>query len=295
MKKKPTIIVILGQTATGKSNLAVQIAKKVRGEVISADSRQVYTGLDIGTGKITKKEMKGVPHYLLDVAKPKKRFTVAQFKKLAEEKIEDILTRGKTPIICGGTGFYIDAITKGVFFPEVPPNVKLRKILEHKTEAELFKMLQKLDQRRAKDIDKKNEQQNKVRLVRAIEIAKALGKVPKIQELKPKYTFIKIGLTLPTEELQKKVTKRVGQMFKQGLLKEITKLKKPVHLGGMGVSDKRLKEFGFEYYKPTPERVIIETIKYSKRQITWFKRDKQIKWFSSLESKKIQEFLKEKI
>ena len=125
MKKR--VIVILGQTATGKSDLAVKIARKFNGEVISADSRQVYKGLDIGTGKITKKGRKGVPHYLLDVASPKKKFTVAEYKELAEEKITEILARGKTPIICGGTGFYIDAVTKGVVFPEVPPNLKLRK------------------------------------------------------------------------------------------------------------------------------------------------------------------------
>ncbi len=287
--KKEKIIILIGQTATGKSDLAVKIAKKFKGEVISADSRQVYTGLDIGTGKITKKEMKGVPHYLLDVVIPKKKFTVVDFKNLAEQKIEEILARGKTPIICGGTGFYVDAITKGVVFPEVPPNIKLRKDLEKKTTKELLKILKKLDKARAKDIEQKNEQHNKVRVVRAIEIAKALGGVPKINEVKPKYKFIKIGLTLPTEDLKKKITKRVGQMFKQGLLKEIVKLKK------MKVSDKRLRELGFEYYKPTPESVISESIKYAKRQMTWFKRDKEIKWFSPLESKKIEEYIKSKI
>ncbi len=119
MKK---VIIILGQTATGKSALAVKIAKKINGEIISADSRQVYKGLDIGTGKITKKEMQSSPHHLLDVVNPSgEKFTVAEYKKLAENKIKEIITRGKTPIICGGTGFYIDAITKGVIFPEVPP------------------------------------------------------------------------------------------------------------------------------------------------------------------------------
>src|SRR6185436_12219536 len=111
MKK---VIVILGQTATGKSDLAVKIAKKVNGEIISADSRQVYKNLDIGTGKVTEKEKKGIPHYLLDIANPKKSFTVTEYKKLAEQKIREILSRGKIPIICGGTGFYIDAITKGI-------------------------------------------------------------------------------------------------------------------------------------------------------------------------------------
>lgn len=283
--KKPKVIVILGQTATGKSSLAVKLAKKFKGEIISADSRQVYKELDIGTGKITKKEMKGVPHYLLDVANPKKKFTVSEYQKKAIYAMADILKRGKVPIICGGTGFYIDAVTKGVIFPIVPPNTKLRKELEKKNLGQLFKMLQKLDKDRAENIDA----QNKVRLVRAIEIAKALGKVPEIKESQSKYVFIKIGLSLPIDELKNKVNKRVKQMFKAGLLREISKLKRS------GVSDKRLKELGFEYYRPDPEKVILETIKYAKRQMTWFKRDKKIKWFSPTESKKITEYLNVKV
>jgi tRNA dimethylallyltransferase len=283
--KKEKIIILIGQTATGKSDLAVKIAKKFKCEVVSADSRQVYKGLDIGTGKITKEEMDGVPHHLLDVVNPKKKFTVAEYQQRAIYTIAEIIKRGKIPIICGGTGFYVDAITKGVVFPEVPPNLKLRKELEKKTPEQLFEILQKLDKRRAGEIDAKN----KVRLVRAIEIIKALGKVPEIQEIKSKYKFIKIGIVLPMDKLKKKVNKRVENMFMQGLLKEITKLKK------LGVSNKRLKELGFEYYKPTSESVISETIKYAKRQMTWFKRDKEIRWFSPLEYKKIEEYIKSKI
>jgi tRNA dimethylallyltransferase len=279
------VIVILGQTATGKSNLAVQIAKKINGEIISADSRQVYKGLDVGTGKITQKEMKGVPHHLLDVVSPKKKFTVVEYQKLAIYAMAEIIKKEKTPIICGGTGFYIDAITKGIVFPEVPPNPKLRKILETKTTSQLFVMLKKIDPARAKTIDAKN----KVRLIRAIEIAKALGKVPQITAVEPLYEFIKIGLYLPTDKLQKKIEKRVKKMFKDGLLKEIKKLKKT------GVSDKRLKEFGFEYDKPTLEKVILETVKYAKRQMTWFKRDKEIKWFdASLPNLSISKYLNKK-
>lgn len=289
--QKPKVIVILGQTATGKSDLAVRIAlrlpstklrvnrsgqaKKNGGEIISADSRQVYKGLDIGTGKITKKEMRGVPHHLLDVANPKHKFTVSEYQKKAIYAIADIIKRGKTPIVCGGTGLYIDAITKGIVFPEVPPNNKLRRILEKKSETELFKILQKLDPERAKTIDAKN----KVRLVRAVEIAKALGKVPPITQATPVYKFIKIGLYLSEDLLKKKIEKRVKQMFdkknKGGLLNEIKKLKKS------GISNKRLKEFGFEYFEPTYEKVVAETIKYAKRQMTWFKRDKEIKWFDA--------------
>ena len=270
--RKPKVIVILGHTATGKSDLAVKIAKKVNGEIISADSRQVYKGLDIGTGKVTKKEMKGISHHLLDVANPKNQFTVAEYKKLAEEKIKEIIARGKTPIICGGTGFYIDAVTKGLVLPEVPPNKKLRKMLEKKKVETLFKILTKLDKSRAKNIDP----HNKVRIIRAIEIARTLGKVPQIKtEVRRLFKFIKIGLYLPPDKLKKKVKKRVRGMFKDGLLKEIKKLKKA------GVSNKRLKELGFEYFNPTEEKVIAETLKYAKRQMTWFKRDKEIKWFDA--------------
>ncbi|MDE2399818.1 MAG: tRNA (adenosine(37)-N6)-dimethylallyltransferase MiaA [Patescibacteria group bacterium] len=283
--KKEKALVILGQTATGKSALAVNLARKFNGEVISADSRQVYKGLDIGTGKITKKEMKGVQHYLLDVANPKKKFTVAEYQKKAIYAMAEIVKKGKVPIVCGGTGFYIDAITKGIVFPDVPPNIKLRKLLDKKSLPELFKLLKKLDTVRAKNIDVKN----KVRLIRAIEITTALGKVPKTKEVLPPYEFIKIGLHLPADQLNKKVEQRVKKMFQQGLLNEIKKLKK------QKISDKRLRELGFEYYKPTLEKVISETIKYSKRQMTWFKRDKKIKWFSPSESKKIEMYIKKSL
>lgn len=281
---KPKVVVILGPTATGKSDLAVKIARKIGGEIISADSRQVYRGLDIGTGKITKQEMRGIPHHLLDVVSPKKKFTVAQFQNKAISAMAQIIKKGKIPIICGGTGFYIDAITKGVIFPEVPPNSKLRQRLIQNDATALFLILKKLDPKRAGNIDQKN----KVRLIRAIEIATALGKVPKVTEETPPYKFIKIGLRLSKLDLDRKINTRVKKMFKAGLLKEIKKLKKA------GVPDKRLKELGFEYYNPTPEKVVRETIKYSKRQMTWFKQGKQIKWFSPFEYRKIERYLKAK-
>ncbi|MEX2052448.1 MAG: tRNA (adenosine(37)-N6)-dimethylallyltransferase MiaA [Candidatus Paceibacterota bacterium] len=266
-----TIIVVLGQTATGKSALAIKIAKKINGEIISADSRQVYKNLDIGTGKITEKEMKGVPHHLLDVANPKNKFTVAQYQNLAIYAIAEIINRGKIPIICGGTGFYIDAVTKGIIFPKVPPNYPLRKKLALVSDRALMLKLKKLDRVRAKNIDIRN----RVRIIRAIEIATLLGKVPQVTEALPPYKFIKIGLYLPPDILKKKIEKRVKKMFDIGLLNEIKRLKKA------GVSNKRLKELGFEYFKPTPEEVIKQTIRYSKRQMTWFKRDKNIKWLDA--------------
>ncbi|MDP9249595.1 MAG: tRNA (adenosine(37)-N6)-dimethylallyltransferase MiaA [bacterium] len=279
------VIVIVGQTASGKSDLAVMFAKKWGGEVISADSRQVYKGLDIGTNKITKKEMRGVPHHLLDIASPKKRFTVLEFKNLADKKIKNILSRGKIPVLCGGTGFYIDAVTRGIIMPAVPPNQRLRKSLEGKTAAELFSVLKKLDARRAKIIDKNN----RVRLIRAIEIARALGKVPKITETPPPYKFIKIGLYLPNTELKQKLHKRTLRMFRQGLLPEIKKLKKA------GITEKRLKELGFEYFHPIPDKVTGDNFKYAKRQMTWFKRDKEIRWFTPKKREEIFSFLQNAI
>src|SRR3989344_4003068 len=175
MKKK--VIVIVGQTSTGKSDLAVKMAKRFDGEVVIADSRQVYRGVDLGSGKITKEEMKSVPHHLLDIADPRENFSVYEFKKLAEKKIKEIIRRNKVPIVTGGTGFYIDAITKGIVLPNVPPNPRLRRDLEETSTEDLALRLQKIDPERAKTIDLKN----RVRLVRAIEIAKYLGKVPKLK------------------------------------------------------------------------------------------------------------------
>ena len=186
------VIIILGQTSTGKSDFAVEIAKQVNGEIISADSRQVYIGMDLGTGKITKKEMRGVPHHLLDILSPNKTFTVNDFQKIANKKIEEIIKKGKVPIICGGTGFYIDAVVDGTVFPNVPPNKKLREELSKKSSEELLKILIKLDKDRAENIDINNG----VRLIRAIEIAKSLGSVPKTIKTESKYQFLKVGLKL---------------------------------------------------------------------------------------------------
>jgi tRNA dimethylallyltransferase len=310
MKSKPKIIVILGPTATGKSDLAVQVAQKFKGEVISADSRQVYKGLNIGSGKITKKEMRGVPHHLLDVVNPKKVFSVADWQALAKKKIEEIISRGHTPIICGGTGFYIQSIVDDLVLPEVPANNTLRKKLENKSTEELFQMLKKLDPKRAKNIDA----QNPVRLVRAIEIATELGYVPKIKKEKPKYDFIQIGLTASPEVLKERIHKRLLARIKKGMVAEAKKLH------GEGLSYKRMRKLGLEYgrladllaktapaVRPTQtksgfrenkitkkefvEKLDTEIYQYTRRQIAWFKRDKNIKWFDVSEKNILKEVL----
>lgn len=287
MRKK--ILVILGPTAVGKSALAIKIAKMIDGEIISADSRQVYKGLDIGTGKITKKEMKNMPHHMIDIVSPKKKYSVYLYKKKAEKIIKEIISRNKTPIICGGTGFYIDAITKGLIFPHVPPNKRLRTRLEKVSAEKLLMILEKLDLSRANVIKEKNEINNKPRLVRSIEIAKSLGKMPKINQNHQEYCFVKMGIYLPKKLLEKKIQVRVKKMFKNGLLGEIEKHKM------LGIPQKRMREFGFEYFNPSYDSVVKKTIKYSKRQMTWFKRDNDIMWFNSskkIDVKKISNLLK---
>ncbi len=284
----PRIIVICGPTATGKSDLAVELALRFNGEVISADSRQVYQGLDIGSGKITASEMKGVLHHLLDVMNPKKVYSVELFKQEAEKKITDIIARGKLPIIAGGTGFYIDAVVSGMDLPPVKADKTLRKNLSTKTTEELMAMIQKLDPVRAQTLDP----HNKVRIIRAIEIAQTLGKVPEVTHTK-RYNPLFIGLTLDTETLKNKIHTRLMKRMDMGMVEEI------MHLREQGLSWKRFHEFGLEYRhlalyvqnkvskEAMLERLEIEIAQYAKRQMQWFKRNKDIQWFKPDETEHI--------
>ena len=284
------MIVVLGPTASGKSDLAVRLAKKFDGEVISADSRQVYNGLNIGTGKITKREMRGVPHHLIDVASPTKTFTVAEYKKLADKSIGRIWSRGKLPIICGGTGFYIRAVIDNLIIPEVPPDKKLRRRLDKKTVDELFAILKSLDPRRAKEIDAKNPR----RLIRAIEIATALGHVPHLEASLPSYDVLKVGLTLPDKILKQRIHIRLFARISRGMVAETKRLHK------QGLSWKRMDELGLEYRylarylngeiskKEMTIKLEKEIWQYAKRQRTWFKKDKRIRWHMLSDKKKIE-------
>ena len=274
------LIVILGPTASGKTDLSIKLAKKFSGEIISADSRQVYKGMDIGSGKVTKKEMSRVPHYLLSIANPKRRFTVAQYQKLTLKAIKDIQKRKKIPILVGGTGFYIQSIIEGIVIPEVKPNLKLRKELELKSNEELFKILSTKDPQRAKNIDKQNPR----RLVRALEIVLTTKKPITALKSKKSFDFLQIGITKNKEELKARIKKRLLERLKKNsLINEVKKLHKTL-------SWKRLEEFGLEYRfvaqyiqgKLAREEMIDKLKKeiehYAKRQMTWFKRDKKIHW-----------------
>jgi tRNA dimethylallyltransferase len=294
--KKPKLIVILGPTASGKTELAIKLAKKFNGEIINADSRQVYKGMDIGTAKPTKKEMKGIPHHLLDIASPKRKFTVAQYRKLALKAIEKIQKKGKIPFLVGGTWFYIRAIVDGLVIPEVPPDWKLRKRLEKKSPEELYKILKKLDPERAKTIEKENPR----RLIRAIEICKKIGKVPPLKFKPLPYPVLMIGIKRKKKELMERIRKRFFEWLKKGLILEVLKLRK------IGISFKRIEEFGMHYReiawylqgKISEKEMIENSIKeiqdYAKKQINWFKKDKRVKWVKDLREaeKLVKKYLK---
>ncbi|HPC31147.1 MAG TPA: tRNA (adenosine(37)-N6)-dimethylallyltransferase MiaA [Candidatus Paceibacterota bacterium] len=281
------LLVILGPTASGKSDLAIKLAKLFNGEIISADSRQVYKGMDIGSGKVPLKKIKGklysngIRHHLIDVANPQEYFSAAQYQKLALKAIKDIQKRGKLPILCGGTGLYISSVVEGWQFPKAKPNLKLRKELENLTGEELFLKLKKLDARRAKAIDKNNKR----RLIRALEIILQNKKIEPLKKNPLKMEVLVIGIKKDKEVLRQKIKKRLEKRLKEGMIKEVKKLKQK------GVSSKRLEDFGLEYrwvnrylekkidYKEMKETLEKEIIKYAKRQMTWFKNKiKRVKW-----------------
>jgi len=293
-QEKKYVLVITGPTSVGKSDVAVRLAKEFNGEIISADSRQVYAGLDIGTGKITTEEMQGIPHFGLDLVDPQTVYSMADFQTYAFKKIQEIHSRGKVPILCGGTGFFIQSIVDNLLLPDVEPNEILREELKMKSADELFQILKEINPKKASEIDS----QNPHRLIRAIEITKVLGTVPDKKKRDTPYLFIQIGLKLPKEELHTKIKTRLLQRIKEGMTEEVSNLHKE------GLSWKRLEELGLEYRytalylqnKMSKQEMLkaIETksFQYAKRQITWFKKDARIIWFNPSDYEKIVSFIK---
>ncbi len=287
--KKIKVIAIVGPTALGKSELAVFLARKLNGEVVSADSRQVYQGMDIGTGKITPKDMKGIPHHMLDIASPKRRITVVKYAALARRAIGDIARRGNVPIVCGGSGFYIEELLFPSSLPNVPADKKLRAKLSKMSTEKLFAKLMKKDPRRAKTLDPKN----KVRIIRALEITEALGRVPKRKKGQSPYKVLTIGLDAPIETIRSKVQRRLRKRMNAGLVAEGKKLQKK------SLTFKAMESFGLEYKwlslfiqkkidrKEFMEGLEKDIVAYAKRQKTWFRAKKNIYWLEA-DNKKIR-------
>ncbi len=280
MSRKPSILVVLGPTASGKSDLAVSLARARNGEVISADSRQVYKGLNIGSGKIIEREKHGVPHHLLDVASPKRIFSVERYKRLATTAIRGIVRRGKLPIICGGTAQYINAVVYDHAFPAVKPDMALRKKLEKQSTSELFSMLAEKDPARAATIDKHNPR----RLIRALEIVISTNKPVPALTKDSLYNVLTIGIKLPEAVLKERIHKRLLKRMRQGMVREVK------NLHASGVSWQRLDDLGLEYrYVSRYLRGLIskkdmltelekEIWHYTKRQMTWWNHDQDIHW-----------------
>lgn len=295
------IIVILGPNASGKSEFAVKIAKKIGGEIISADSRQVYKGLNIGSGKVEgrweeikqKKYFvyKNIIHHCIDFVSLKKIFSAGDFKKYAKKAVNDILSRGKIPIICGGTGFYIDALLENIELSKGEPNWELRRKLEEKSCEELFTELQKLNPKKAEKIDK----YNKRRLIRAIEIeiespwlSHSEEKLFHYAKAKETYDVLYIGIKHPPEILKQRILHRLKERLRNGMISEVYNL----HFK-KGVSWIRLYNLGLEYryiseclrkkvksIEELEKNLNIKIWQYAKRQILWFKRNSKINWIS---------------
>lgn len=277
------LIVIVGPNASGKSALAVAIAKKFDGEIVSADSRQVYKGMDIGSGKIPKKEMDGIKHHLLDVASPRSVFSVTRYRKIAVKAINNINRSGKVPILCGGTGFYVQSVVDGIVVPEVKPDWALRQKLEKLPPDRLYAMLKKIDPKRAKTIEAKNPR----RLIRAIEIVETTKKpVPDLKKNPLPYEILILGVKKSEKDLKKLILKRTKKRLKAGMVAETMRLRKS------GLSWKKLESFGLEYrqtalflQKKISRGQMVNNInkedwQYAKRQMTWFSRDSRAVWLT---------------
>ena len=285
---KPKVIVICGPTASGKTALSIQLAQKINGEIISSDSMQIYKNMNIGTAKPDKQEMQGIKHYLLDFVEPNQRYSVADYKKDAENAIEDILQKGKVPIIVGGTGLYVDSLIYGIEYPNIEFDENYRKKLEKRAEKEglekLYEEARKIDPQAMEKISRNDQK----RILRVLEIYNATGKTKTEQEIESrknevKYDYRVFAINMDREKLYDRINKRVDIMIQKGLIEEVENLLKkynefPTAMQVLGykevveyIQGKVLKEDMIENIKR-------ESRRYAKRQITWFKKNKQTIW-----------------
>ena len=275
------LVVILGTNASGKSDLGIRVAEHFGGEVVSADSRQVYRGLDLGSGKITPAQAARVKHHLIDVADVSEYYSLAQYQRAAYSAIDSISSTGKLPFLVGGTGLYISAIVEGYQLVDVPPNDQLRAELESLPLPQLVARLEKSDPDAASRIDKSNRR----RLIRAIEIASAGYANSAAHKNSPRYDCLQLGLTWPREILVERIEQRLRERLAAGMIEEIAGLRSG------GVSDLRLDKLGLEYRYITRylrgelsslddlrAQLGIAIRQFAKEQLTWFKRDSRIVW-----------------
>lgn len=294
---KPKVIVICGPTASGKTALSIELAKKINGEIISSDSMQIYKDMNIGTAKPTQEEMQGIQHYLLDFVEPNQRYSVAEYKKDAENAIEKILSKGKIPIVVGGTGLYVDSLIYGIEYQDIKLDEEYRKELEKRVEAEgleeLYNEAQKIDPQSIEKISRND----KKRILRILEIYKATGKNKTEQEIESrkngvKYDYKVFAINMEREKLYERINMRVDIMIENGLIEEVENLLEkynefPTAMQGLGY--KEVVEYlqGKISKEEMIERIKRETRRYAKRQLTWFRKNKQTIWIGPHDLQKI--------
>ncbi|MCI8654747.1 MAG: tRNA (adenosine(37)-N6)-dimethylallyltransferase MiaA [Clostridia bacterium] len=302
--QKPKVIVICGPTASGKTALSIELAKKIDGEIVSADSMQIYKDMNIGTAKPDDEEKQGIKHYLMDYISPEQRYSVAQFKNDATNAIEEIIAKGKTPIVVGGTGLYIDSLIYGIEYNEIEIDEKYRKELEDIIETQGLEVLYK----KANEIDseamKKISQNDKKRIMRILEIYHATGKTKTKQEEESrknevKYDYKVFTIDMDREKLYERINKRVDIMIENGLIQEVRDLEKkynkfPTAMQGLGY--KEVVDYINRKYtrEEMIEKIKMESRRYAKRQLTWFRKNKEAIWLDALQTKEynIQQILK---
>ena len=290
---KPKIIVICGPTASGKTALSIQLAKKINGEIVSADSMQIYDEMDIGTAKPTIEEMEGVKHYLIGNVSPEVRYSVANYKKDAINAIEEILSKGKTPIVVGGTGLYVDSLVQGIEYDDLEIDLEYREELEKIVEKQGLESLYK----KAKIIDsvamEKISSNDKKRIFRVLEIFNATGRTKTQQELESRknenpYEYIVFAIDMDREKLYERINRRVDIMIDNGLVDEVRNLiakynTLPTAIQGLGYKEVVQYLEGKITYEDMIETIKKETRHYAKRQLTWFRRNKEITWLNGLD------------
>lgn len=288
---KPKVIVICGPTASGKTSLSISLAKKINGEIVSCDSMQIYKEMDIGSAKPTVEEMQEIKHYLVDFVSPEKRYSVSEYKEDASKAIEEIINKGKTPIIVGGTGLYLNSLIYNIQYNEMEVDLNYRRELEKEAEEYGLEVLYN----RAKEIDpeamEKVSANDKKRITRVLEIYNATGRNKTELEKKTRkevpYNYLIFGINMERSILYDRINKRVDIMLEQGLIEEVKNLinkysNMPTAMQGLGY--KEVKEFldGNISKEEMIEKIKMETRRYAKRQITWFKRIKNIIWLDGL-------------